>query len=258
MSPIFAVIAWPFVRLRGAKLVLWYLHRSVTLKLKLALRLVDTLVTADKGSLNITNDKIVETGHGIDVKRFVVLGRDFDISKKPLNILSVGRLSPIKDFGTLIRAVAKLKEQGRDIRVHIVGRAVMSADRAHETQLRTLVSELVLGDIVEFVGFVPYRDMPAQYAWADVVVGGTPKGGLDKAILEGMAAGCVPFTSNEAMRPHLGAYAERLLYTHGNASDLALRLSVFSAYEAASRALAASVREHHALGRTVKHIVKYL
>src|SRR5574343_1529418 len=28
MSPIFAVIAWPFAWLRGSKLVLWYLHRS--------------------------------------------------------------------------------------------------------------------------------------------------------------------------------------------------------------------------------------
>jgi len=258
MSPIFAVIAWPFARLRGAKLVLWYLHRSVTLKLKLALRLVDTLVTADKASLNITSDKIVETGHGIDVERFVVSDRRYDISYRPLHILSVGRLSPIKDFGTLIRAATLLKERGRSVQVRIIGKAVMAADRAYERELRELIAEQGVSDIVELYGFVPYRDMPEQYAWADIVVGGTPKGGLDKAILEGMAAGCVPFTSNEAMRPHLGAYAERLLYAHGDADDLVLRLGGFGAYEAASQSLAASVREHHALERTVGHIAKYL
>lgn len=258
MSPIFAVIAWPFARMFGAKLVLWYLHRSVTLKLRLALRMVDTLVTADEESLNIESPKIVATGHGIDIKRFSIPDRTFDMSDRPLHVLSVGRLAPIKDFGTLIEAAALLKERDVPVRVRIVGRALQPEHEREEKRLRKLVMERDVSDIVEFVGFVPYRDMPEQYRWADIVVGGTPKGGLDKAVLEGMAAGCVPLTSNMAMRETLKGYAADLLYDHGEDHDLADKLVSIRDREQLSVVMSERVREDHGLEGTVRDISQLL
>lgn len=258
MSPVFALVAWPFTRLYGAKLVLWFLHRSVTLKLKLAVRLVDRLVTADKDSLNIQSDKIVETGHGIDIERFEAGTRSHPSTGKAMHILSVGRLSPIKDFGTLIRAAAILKERDKRIKVRIVGRPVMQADHDYAQELKHLVGGLGLNDTIEFIGFVPYRNMPVQYAWADVIVGGTPTGGLDKAILEGMASGCVPFVANEAMKEHLGSYSEELLYMHGDAESLAEKILKLDDYDSISRESVALVRKKHSLPQVIERIVPFL
>ncbi len=221
MSPVFAIASWPFTKFWNKKLALWYLHRSHTLKLRIALAMVDTLVTADAGSLTVQSSKIVAVGHGIDIERFTVHGRT-PPDGRPLRIVSVGRLSPIKGFETLIRAAANLRDKEVACDVRIVGKSVMPGDFEYEQQLHLLVSRLGVGDIVHFFGFVPYRDMPAHYRWADIVVGCTPSGGIDKVLLEGMAAGCVIVTSNTVMGKYIAPeYADQSMFRYADPADLA-------------------------------------
>ncbi len=243
MSPIFAIVAWPFATLRRSRLVLWYLHRSRTLKLRLALMLCDRLVTADAESLSVRSQKIIAVGHGIDVERFTVSGRTPPVGR-PLRILSVGRLSPIKGFETLIRATAHLRENDVSCEVRIVGKAVMPGDRLYEEQLRSLTTRLRVSDAVHFFGFVPYRDMPAHYRWADVVVGCTPPGGIDKVLLEAMAAGCIVFTSNAVMRTHLGNDADRLVFSVDDPVALAQAVAGVTDFAELSSRMAGLVGKH--------------
>ena len=107
MSPIFAVASWPIAKLFKRKVILWYLHRSVTFRLKLALRLSDYIVTAARKSLRIKSSKIIEVGHGIDVN-FFKNNKSWQ-KKSHTNIISVGRISPIKNLETLIRAVVAVR-----------------------------------------------------------------------------------------------------------------------------------------------------
>lgn len=240
MSPIFAIVAWPFSFAWHKKLTLWYLHRSRTLKLRLALLLCDHVVTADIASLTIHSRKIIPVGHGIDVERFAVPNRTAP-EGRPLHIISVGRLSPIKGFETLIRAASILRDRKVAAEIRIVGRAVMPGDDAYVGQLRESVSRLGLDGTVRFAGFVPYHDMPSQYAWADVAVGCTPRGGIDKTLLEAMAAGCIVCTSNDAMRSLLGSMAGTALFEHGNAPALADCVLALRAVPGASSLMRASV-----------------
>ncbi len=219
MSPIFAIAAAPFTKIFRKKLLLWYLHRSVTFKLRIALGLVDTLVTADAKSLNIHSSKIVAVGHGIDVQRFSFPERVAP-ENRPIRVLSVGRVSPIKGFETLIRAAGILGDNNSAFEFRIVGAPVMNGDHEYATKLRALIGELGAGEKVSMVGFVPYTDMPEQYRWADIVVGCTPPGGIDKTLLEGMAAGCVVVTSNSVMQRYLGADAEHSIFPVGDARGL--------------------------------------
>jgi glycosyltransferase involved in cell wall biosynthesis len=247
MSPIFAILAWLFARIRGARLVLWYLHRSNTLRLRLALALCDHLVTAAKESLTVQSSKIVAVGHGIDVKRFAAV-RNQDIGQQPLRLLSVGRIAPIKDFGTFIRAVEILQGRGMDVDARIIGRAISPEHRIEEDKLKLIQSK------VSWVGFIPYRDMPEQYAWADVVVGCTPRGGIDKALLEGMAAGCVAITSNDAMRGTLEPYANELLFAHGDAKQLADKICAIRSRTDIRDAMVRNVQRYHRLETAIERI----
>ena len=224
MSPIFAIAAAPFTKLWHKKLILWYLHRSRTIRLRLAEKLVDTIVTADKQSLTLQSHKIVEVGHGIDVERFSFPERLPPVGR-PIRILSVGRLSPIKGFETLIRAAQLIR--GRDIsyEIRIVGAPVMRGDTQYAQNLNSLARELKVDDMVHMVGFVPYTEMPAQYRWADIIVGCTPSGGIDKVILEGMASGCAMVTSNAVMKKYLTQeHASEYIFRHGDFKNLARTL----------------------------------
>lgn len=258
MSPIFAIIAWPYAILRRSKLVLWYLHRSLTLRLRIALAICDKLVTANEKGLAIKSPKIVSVGHGVDVMRFAVSGRQFDIANRPLRILSVGRLAPIKDFKTLIRATKILHDRSMAVEVRIVGRPILPDDIKEELELHDLVKKLSLNEIVKFVGLVSYPDMPEQYRWADIVVGCTPRGGIDKALLEGMAAGCVAITSNDAMRSSLEPYGNALLFAYGDARQLTNAIVKIDHYEGISSMMISNVRKYHDLHTTIYRIHELL
>ena len=70
MSPIFAVIAAPWARLWGKRIALWYTHKSVTWKLRLAEKFVHIIFTASAESFRLPSKKVIVTGHGIDTELF--------------------------------------------------------------------------------------------------------------------------------------------------------------------------------------------
>jgi glycosyltransferase involved in cell wall biosynthesis len=257
-SPIFVLAAWPLAFLYRKKLVLWYLHRAAPLKLRLAIRLSTWVVTADAASLTVESPKIISVGHGIDTVHWAVV-RDWSVlQRRPLHVASIGRLSPIKGYETLIRSAAILREAEFPVQVRIVGQAVMPGDRRYAASLHELASRLGMADCVSFVGSVPYRDIIHQYAWADIIVGCTPPGGIDKALLEGMAAGCPVLTSNTAMRRSLEPYADRLVFRHGDAHQLADMILALGDWQAISEAMVRNVREYHDVRRTIASIAALL
>jgi glycosyltransferase involved in cell wall biosynthesis len=227
MSPIFAVAAAPFTKAWHKRLVLWYLHRSNTLRLRIALWLIDTLVTADADSLTIMSPKIHVVGHGIDVAAYAPEGDPWGHRGgfPPLDIVSVGRISRIKNYETLLHAAAILRDEGIRTHVDIVGKPAMNPDAEYLRELDALRRELSLEDTVRFTGYVPHTKMRDVYMGAEIVVGCTPPGGIDKVLLEAMSSGCVVFTSNTVMRRHLPSwYADDLVFRHGDARDLAEKI----------------------------------
>lgn len=256
MSPIFAVASWPVTFIFRKKIILWYLHRSVTGRLKLAEKLCYKIVTASKESLKLTSPKIIEIGHGILVDQF---GTARDWSNKKLEILSVGRISKIKDYETLLEAAKILKDKGLDLKVKIVGQPVMPADFEYQKSLSSLQEKLGLKDVVEFVGFVPYSQIVRYYREADLVVGLTPHGGIDKTILEGMASGCLVLTSNDANCRYFGHYADNLIFNHRDSIHLARQISILNNMPSKdkiklSEFMVQSVFEHHDLTMTIRKI----
>jgi len=220
MSPIFVVAAWPVAFVFDKKIILWYLHRSVTLRLKIAEKLSYKIVTAAKESLRIKSEKIIEIGHGININKFKT-ERNWE-PKDRLNILSVGRISKIKNYEVLIKTAQILKNEGLSFKIKIIGRPIMPQDNAYFDQLKKLCREFEVSDVIEFVGFIPYNKMAGYFKQADALVNMAPAGGLDKAVLEAMAAGCLVLTSNDVFKKYLGEHANNLIFS--DADSLAMKL----------------------------------
>lgn len=221
MSPIFAAASWPVSFVFRKKIILWYLHRSVTFRLKLAEKLSYKIVTSTKESLNIKSNKIIEVGHGIDTERFKTNRPIVSISPiSPIRILSVGRISKIKNYETLIKAAKILKDRGLDFRIKIVGQPVMTYDFEYFEKLKKIVSDLGLENFIEFVGFVPYNRIDLYYKETDIFVNLSPKGGVDKTVLEAMASGSLTFAANEVFKKYFGGFGELLTFRYGQPEDL--------------------------------------
>lgn len=121
--------------------------------------------------------------HGVDLARFTVAPRpDGD----GLHVLAVGRLVPKKGFDVLVRAVARL---GHDVALRIVG------EGPERPGLERLIAETGCRDRAVLAGARTHAALPADYAWADVVVvpsvvdASGDRDGLPNVVLEAMAAG---------------------------------------------------------------------
>jgi glycosyltransferase involved in cell wall biosynthesis len=258
-SATYVIASWPATLIFRKKIILWYLHRSINIKLKIAEKLCYKIVTAVKESLvGFESKKIIETGHGINVEEFKT---ERNWTDNVVKILSVGRISKIKDYETLLRAVKVLKDKGINLSVEIVGRPIMPPDFLYFEFLKSLKEEFGLGDVVRFVGFVPHNKIADYYKKSDIVVGMTPRGGIDKSLLEAMASGALILTSNEEMGRYLGEYNKELIFDYGKPANLAeklIRVINWSSLQKneASNFLLDSVKKFHNLKNLIEKIIK--
>jgi glycosyltransferase involved in cell wall biosynthesis len=222
MIPIFTVLAAPVLKAKRIPIVTWYAHPSLTWKLKLAHHLSDRMVASVATAYPYRKDKLVVVGQGIDTDLFCPDGSS---PEEPPMILCVGRLSPVKDHPTLIRAAALLRERwGKPFRVVILGGPAGPKDEPYVRSLHQLVEELNLRDIVSFHPPVPQSALPNWYRRCTVHVNLTPTGFGDKVAWEAMACGRPCLAANEGFRETLGEYAEMLLFPYRDVEALAEHL----------------------------------
>lgn len=223
MIPIFTVLAAPVLRLRGVPIVTWYAHPSLTWKVKVAHYVSDCMVASLETAYPYKRDKLSVIGQGIDTDLF---GPDGTPPNDPPIILSVGRLSPVKDHPTLLKAAARLREQwGKPFRVVIIGRSLSPGDRRYEQSLHELVGRLRLQEVVHFQDAVPMLELPDWYRRCTVHVNLTPIGSGDKVALEAMSCGKPCLVANEGFTETLGAHAQTLLFRYGDSDDLEMKLA---------------------------------
>ena len=125
------------------------------------------------------------------------------------NVLFVGRISPEKGVHTLIDAVVEVASEDDGVRLTLVGpHSVLPAEAvvggstdprvrdlakwyggsSYRSQLEQRIPS-ALKSRVEWVGAVPYRDLPGKYAEASVLVNPSLSESFGMTVVEGMASG---------------------------------------------------------------------
>jgi glycosyltransferase involved in cell wall biosynthesis len=224
MSPLYVILAAPWTKLARVPMVLWYAHGHVSRTLRLAHLLVDKVVSSTPDGFRLLSQKLVVVGQGIDMGVF--RPPEGPRSERPFTVLSVGRISPVKDYETLLAAAHILvNQQGcRDLRFMVVGNVGTAEQETYLHRLREMVQVHRLETWVEFVGGVPYGCVADYYRRADVFVSASRTGSLDKAGLEAIACGLPLLTCNEAFADLLGDLSSKLMFEKGNAEQLASKL----------------------------------
>lgn len=257
MMPIFTVLAAPLLRFRKIPIITWYAHREVPSVLKIAYFLSDRIVSISRSSYRYLDHKFTALGHGLDTERFRPNGAPPAI---PPLILSVGRISPIKDLITLLEAVSWLRQSGRDVRCALVGEPP-ERDLSYARKVRERARELGLESVVEFAGAMPNPEAVPWYGRCLLHVNLCPSGALDKAPLEAMACGKPSLIANEGFRDVLRDWAPRLLFRHGDPRDLADKIAWLLDLDEETRQrigqeLRQRVLEAHSLERLADRLVE--
>jgi len=206
MCPEYVLGAHLLPKIFRKKTLLWYTHKSFNWKLKLAEKLTDKIFTASKESFRLPSKKVEVTGHGIDLDKFKPAETKKYGSK--FKIISVGRISPVKNYEIMINAAEILKNKGffaqggpaSGWEIKIAGAPILKDDKTYFEKLKNLIKEKKLDGVIEFVGPIPNKYIAEFYQSGDLFINLSDTGSLDKAVLEAMACGLKILTSNEAFK----------------------------------------------------------
>jgi glycosyltransferase involved in cell wall biosynthesis len=151
------------------------------------------------------------------LKKWSLFGQD------NFRIVSVGRISEIKNLLLLIRAVDLLVHEFglQDLAVFFIGAPPDASGKEYAALLKREIKKLQLEEYISWAGTVPNQDLPDYYHQADLSVNLCPTGGLDKVVLESMACGIPPIVYNRTFAKILSAYQDLLLLPQADGRVLA-------------------------------------
>jgi glycosyltransferase involved in cell wall biosynthesis len=222
MMPLFTILAGPILKAKSIPIVTWYAHPSVTWILKLADHFSSRMVSSIATAYPYKHGKLIVVGQGIDTALFSPGGM---FPEYPPIILCAGRLSPVKDHPTLLKAAWLLRQRrGQPFRVVLLGGPAGPRDEHYIKLLHKQVKELQLENVVSFEPPIPMLDLPSWYQRCTVHVNQTPTGFGDKVAWEAMACGRPCVVANEGFKETLGQYTERLLFRYGDPEELSQKI----------------------------------
>ena len=235
MNPEYIMLGGLFWRLWGKSIALWYMHKSVNLKLRIAELFANNIFTASKESFRLESKKVRSMGHGIDTE---VFSPDSRIVRGTA-VLSVGRLSPIKRHDLIIRAAE-----------HFPYNVWIAGDGPEHPRLEELSTRLSLAKRVQFLGPQTQAQLPDVYRQAGVFVHTSETGSLDKVVLEALACGLPVITTAASLAD--------LPVTVVSPTPGGIGEGVLAMRQADTQSLVAYVREQHSLTRLIPNILKEL
>lgn len=259
MNPEYVVLGGDLWRLLGKKIGLWYVHRNVDLKLRVAGMLAHVIWSTTPEAFRIRSKKVNFVGHGIDLSLFPRKGSTAQAGT--FRIVHSGRITPIKNLDVLVEALTILKtEKNKKFEATLAGVPTVPSDFEYEKKLQGLIKDEGLEREVVFAGKIPFSRIGELYREADISVNLTPSGGMDKAVLESLASGTIALSANKAFKELFGEYAPLLIYNERDPEDVAKKIMAIMNMNATQRReienyLYERVRAHFDLGLLITRIV---
>ena len=152
-------------------------------------------------------------------------------------ILYVGRIQARKNLPRLVEAYARVRRQGANVGLVMVGKKDWQSERLLEK-----IRELGLESDVLFPGFVPFEDLPLFYNAAEVFVFPSFFEGFGLPVIESMASGVPTITSFGSSLEEVAGEGALLIDPADTGSIAAALEKVLADRELRQRLSAAGVR----------------
>lgn len=142
--------------------------------------------------LGLSPEKVVVVPNGVDIDKFrpvdrLAARRELGLPMESKVLISVGGLVERKGFHRIIAALPEIRKTIPQVMYIIVGGP--SVEGNNEPELRRLVTELGLRDVVLFAGPQPHATLHKWLSAADVFCLATSNEGWANVFLEAMACG---------------------------------------------------------------------
>jgi len=252
MNPEYIVLAGKLWRIMGKHISLWYTHKKVDMKLRIAVLFANVVFTASPESFRLKTKKLKIMGHGIDMELFALRpqsqgapsARPATQARIPLHIITTGRISQTKRIMEMLVALELLSKRGQSFTFTLVGAPATDADIKYEKRVRDTVAKSSYANSVNFVGAMAHKDIPALLAKNNIFLNLSTTGSMDKAVLEAIATGMSVVTTNVAFRDLLSP-APGLFITEATPENIMNALAF--AVTADISTITKQVRERYAL-----------
>ena len=246
MNQVYVNLGGLIWRMIGKKIALWYAHGAVPFDLRIAEKLTNLIIASTPSGFRLKTKKLHIIGQGINTELFTPVTRTVKLSQ-PLKLLIVGRISPSKDYGTLLRALRKLLDRGHHLSLDVVGGAGAAEQEEYFTDVKRLSSELGLKDTVTFHGPKPHSETVRFFHDAHIFVSTAVNGSFDKAMGDAMATALPLVACNDAMAEVFGSLSEYLMFPKGNVDMLVQKLEPL---------ILATNEERNELGQQLRSIIE--
>jgi glycosyltransferase involved in cell wall biosynthesis len=165
------------------------------------------------GPIGVPPERLIVSPVGVDLEFLKYV----DPSRRPNSgrILCTRSHWPVYDQPTVVRALARLKEQG--VPCHLTFTSTRGAEATWH-----LVAELGLEDRISFQPGYRYAELPALLGTADLYVSASLSDGTSQSLLEAMSTGAFPVVTDiPANRPWVEHGRNGFLFRPGDVAALA-------------------------------------
>lgn len=223
MGAILNILAAPFFLLwpKRPKFYWWKTHGQLNWLGKVAAWFVDRIYTAGDRSFPSSTHRLKVVGHGIDTGSFPYRSNSELEPVDEIRLLSVGRVTEIKNTLLSIEVVRKLTDEGLNVSLSIVGPL---DNKNYVEKVKQKITEYDLSEKVVLMGPVPPQELLPHYHQADILLHPAQGAGYDKVVLEAGLCGVVPITTTPSYKSLLEGYD---LYVEVETADNICRVIKF-------------------------------
>lgn len=199
-----SAIAGPFLRLVRIPQIIWYAHRSNSIRYKLAYLFSNLVLTSTLGSVPKVKPKIKVIGQMIDSEKFSFNEALINIDRRDFKMVHVGRLDPSKNIHIICRVFEQIAQNFPRATLHFYGDVTV---RYFESlvDLKNEFREAIEGKRIVFHGNLHRDRLPDILASTNFFIHGYA-GSLDKSIIEATMIGLPVITSNLEYHKEFGLW----------------------------------------------------
>lgn len=171
---------------------------------------------------NIEDDKVYFIKNMVNIEQILKYSNEYipEFSANKTNIVASGSLYSAKGFDILIKAIANLIKQNRNIKVYILGDETV--EKGYREYLENLIESLHVSEYISLLGFVknPYP----YYKSADIFVLSSIKEGFPNVVLEALVLGTPVVATNCINFEGIIDSSNGLIVEKGNIESLSVGL----------------------------------